>query len=215
VVHLELTINGKRYEVDAPEHWTLNDVLRGPLGLTGTKRACDYGGCGACTVLRDGVPIYSCVTLAVEAQGWQLTTIEGIAEADGTLHPVQRAFADHYAAQCGWCTPAMIVTSIALLNENKKPTEMEVREALSGVLCRRTGYGKILVPVHEAAAELRGTPWPIRLDALRLAYPRHSARTSGAAPRGFARLTRASDARSLTGRESPHAGNLLTARGFG
>lgn len=153
---LQLQINCQRHEIEAPEHWTLNDVLRGPLGLTGTKRACDYGGCGACTVLRDGVPIYSCVTLAIEAQGYDLTTIEGVAEPDGTLHPVQRAFADHYAAQCGWCTPAMIVTSVALLNENRSPTDREVREALSGVLCRCTGYGKIVVAVEEAAAEIRG-----------------------------------------------------------
>jgi carbon-monoxide dehydrogenase small subunit len=151
---LHLSINGETYDADARDNWTLNDVLRNVLELTGTKRACDYGGCGACTVLMEGMPIYSCVTLAANAEGHDIRTIEGVAE-EGELQPIQRAFADHYAAQCGWCTPAMIMTSTALLAENTSPTEEEIRDALSGVLCRCTGYGKIILAVQEAAAEMR------------------------------------------------------------
>jgi aerobic-type carbon monoxide dehydrogenase small subunit (CoxS/CutS family) len=151
---VKLQINGKALELDAPDHWTLNDALRMHLDLAGTKRACDYGGCGACTVLLDGEPVYSCVLLLGEAEGHEIETVEGVAPA-GELHPVQRAFADHYAAQCGWCTPAMIVTTKALLEQNPAPTQDEIREAISGVLCRCTGYGKIVLAVEEAAAEMR------------------------------------------------------------
>jgi len=151
---LQLSINGRRYAAEARDNWTLNDVLRNVLDLTGTKRSCDYGGCGACTVLMDGMPIYSCVTLATNAEGREIRTIEGVGE-DGALAPIQSAFADHYAAQCGWCTPAMIVTSCALLEENPDPSEDEIRDALSGVLCRCTGYGKIIDAVLEAARTMR------------------------------------------------------------
>jgi aerobic carbon-monoxide dehydrogenase small subunit len=152
---VRLSINGRDHETDVQDNWTLNDVLRTRLDLAGTKRACDYGGCGACTVLLDGLPVYSCVMLAAEAEGHQIETIEGVA-ASGELHPVQRAFMNHYAAQCGWCTPAMIVTTKALLEENADPTEDEIKESISGVLCRCTGYGKIILAVQEAAAEMRG-----------------------------------------------------------
>jgi carbon-monoxide dehydrogenase small subunit len=149
-----LSINDAIYEADARDSWTLNDVLRNVLDLTGTKRSCDYGGCGACTVLMDGMPIYSCVTLATNAEGHRIQTIEGVQER-GELRPIQRAFADHYAAQCGWCTPAMIMAAKALLDENANPSEDEIRDALSGVLCRCTGYGKIILAVEEAAREMR------------------------------------------------------------
>ncbi len=156
---IQLHINDQVHELDIRDNWTLNDVLRDHLEMTGTKRACDYGGCGSCTVLMDGTPIYSCVRLAVDAVGHHIETIEGVAH-DGQLHPIQRAFADHYAAQCGWCTPAQIVTAKALLDRNQSPTEDEVKEALSGVLCRCTGYGKIVLAVMEAAAEMRGEFMP-------------------------------------------------------
>jgi carbon-monoxide dehydrogenase small subunit len=154
MARLRLAINDAIYEADARDNWTLNDVLRNVLDLTGTKRSCDYGGCGACTVLMDGLPIYSCVTLATNAEGHRIQTIEGV-QQQGELQPIQRAFADHYAAQCGWCTPAMIMASTALLAENTNPSEDEIRDALSGVLCRCTGYGKIIQAVEEAAREMR------------------------------------------------------------
>jgi carbon-monoxide dehydrogenase small subunit len=154
MARLRLSINDAIYEADARDNWTLNDVLRNVLDLTGTKRSCDYGGCGACTVLMDGLPIYSCVTLATNAEGHRIQTIEGV-QQQGELRPIQRAFADRYAAQCGWCTPAMIMASTALLAENTNPSEDEIRDALSGVLCRCTGYGKIILAVEEAAREMR------------------------------------------------------------
>ena len=151
---ITLKINGSAHQLSVPSNWTLNDVLRNRLDLTGTKRACDYGGCGSCTVLIDGVDVYSCSILAVETQGKEILTIEGL--GDGTsLHPLQRTFALSYAAQCGWCTPGMIMSAKALLERNPNPTEAEVRTALSGVLCRCTGYSSIVQAVIEAARLMR------------------------------------------------------------
>jgi len=133
----------------------LNDVLRNVLDLTGTKRACDYGGCGSCTVLIDGLDAYSCVTLAVEVEGKDIQTIEGLSAA-AEPHPLQKYFASRYAAQCGWCTPGMIMSAKALLDRNPNPTDDEIRVALSGVLCRCTGYTSVVQAVQDAAAELRG-----------------------------------------------------------
>ena len=149
-----LKINGRDYRVRVDSNWTLNDVLRNRLDLTGTKRACDYGGCGSCTVLMDGVDVYSCSILAVDAQGKEILTIEGLGTREN-LHPLQKSFAHSYAAQCGWCTPGMILSAKALLDRNPNPTEAEVRTALSGVLCRCTGYTSIVNAVLEAASVMR------------------------------------------------------------
>jgi len=150
-----LRINGRDHRVRVDSNWTLNDVLRNRLDLTGTKRACDYGGCGSCTVLMDGVDVYSCSILAVDAQEKEILTIEGLGTREN-LHPLQKSFAHSYAAQCGWCTPGMILSAKALLDRNPTPTEAEVRSALSGVLCRCTGYTSIVNAVLEAASVMRG-----------------------------------------------------------
>jgi aerobic carbon-monoxide dehydrogenase small subunit len=152
---ITLKINGHAYQVTTPSNWTLNDVLRNRLDLTGTKRACDYGGCGSCTVLMDGVDVYSCSILAVEAHEKEIQTIEGLGDSE-KLHPLQKTFALSYAAQCGWCTPGMIMSAKALLSHNPSPTEAEVRAALSGVLCRCTGYSSIVQAVLDAARVMRG-----------------------------------------------------------
>lgn len=150
-----LKINGREHRLRVDANWTLNDVLRNRLDLTGTKRACDYGGCGSCTVLMDGVDVYSCSILALEAEGKEILTIEGIGTRED-LHPLQKTFALSYAAQCGWCTPGMIMSAKALLDRERNPTEEEVRIALSGVLCRCTGYTSIVQAVLDAARVMRG-----------------------------------------------------------
>jgi len=147
---MKLTVNGKTRWVTAPPDAFLVDVLRDQLALTGTKYGCGMGECGACTVLLDGAPVFSCLTLAVEAQGHEITTIEGLAR-DGELDPVQEAFAAAGGVQCGFCTPGMILSARALLDEVPMPTEEQVRRALSGNLCRCTGYGKIVEAVLAAA----------------------------------------------------------------
>ncbi|MGE5817512.1 MAG: (2Fe-2S)-binding protein [Deltaproteobacteria bacterium] len=152
--NITLKINGSSHRLSVPSNWTLNDVLRNRLDLTGTKRACDYGGCGSCTVLIDGVDVYSCSILAVEAQDKEIQTIEGLGDKDN-LHPLQKSFALSYAAQCGWCTPGMIMSAKALLERNPDPSEAEVRMALSGVLCRCTGYSSIVQAVIDAARFMR------------------------------------------------------------
>jgi carbon-monoxide dehydrogenase small subunit len=152
---ITLKINGNVHQLEIDSNWTLNDVLRNRLDFTGTKRACDYGGCGSCTLLMDGVDVYSCSILAVEAQEKEILTIEGLASGE-ELHPLQQSFALSYAAQCGWCTPGMIMSAKALLDRNPNPTEEEVRVALSGVLCRCTGYSSIIQAVIDAAHVMRG-----------------------------------------------------------
>ena len=153
--NIALQINGREYQLIVDSNWTLNDVLRNRLDLTGTKRACDYGGCGSCTVLMDGVDVYSCSILALEAEGKEIMTIEGLGTKEN-LHPLQKSFALSYAAQCGWCTPGMIMSAKALLDRNPDPAEADVRTALSGVLCRCTGYTSIVNAVLEAASVIRG-----------------------------------------------------------
>lgn len=148
--NITLKINGNHHRLTVASNWTLNDVLRNCLDLTGTKRACDYGGCGSCTVLMDGVDVYSCSILAVEAEDKDIQTIEGLGARDNP-HPLQKSFALSYAAQCGWCTPGMIMSAKALLDRNPDPSEAEVRTALSGILCRCTGYASIVKAVIEAA----------------------------------------------------------------
>lgn len=147
---IELRINGDLYEVAIDPRRTLVEVLRDDLDLTGTKESCGDGDCGACTVLMDGKPVNSCLTLALEAQGKDILTIEGLAQ-NGQLHPVQQAFIDYFAVQCGFCTPGMILSAKALLDRNPHPTEDEVRKAISGNLCRCTGYVKIVEAILAVA----------------------------------------------------------------
>jgi carbon-monoxide dehydrogenase small subunit len=151
---VRMTINGKPYEATVPARRTLVDLLRYELGLTGTKEACSVGVCGACTVSMNGRIVASCITLAVQADGAELTTIEGIGSPDN-LHPLQQAFIDYGGFQCGICTPGQIVAAKALLDENPHPTEDEIKEWLMGNLCRCTGYYQIIESV-QAAAEKAG-----------------------------------------------------------
>lgn len=140
---LTIKINGKLQSLTVEPGRTLLEVLREDLGLTGTKQACDTGGCGACTVIIDGRPVYSCLMLAVDCEGKDILTIEGLA-SDGHLHPIQEAFIKYGAIQCGFCTPGMVMSAKALLDENPEPTEQDVRKAIAGNLCRCTGYAKIV-----------------------------------------------------------------------
>ena len=150
---ITLRVNGETYEVAVQPWRTLLEVIRNDIGLTGAKRGCDEGDCGACTVIIDGKPVSSCLSLAVEAQGKDITTIEGLAK-NGQLHPLQSAFVEHGGIQCGFCTPGMILSAKALLDENPKPTEEEVREGISGNLCRCTGYVKIVEAIMAVSEEL-------------------------------------------------------------
>lgn len=150
---IELKVNGESHQVAVPVQKTLLEVLREDLQLTGTKHGCELGECGTCTVLIDGEPVLSCLTLALDAQGCEITTVEGL-EQNGRLHPLQIAFAERGAAQCGYCTPGMLVTAKALLDKNPNPSRDEIKEALSGNLCRCTGYLKIIEAVELAASRL-------------------------------------------------------------
>ena len=151
---VELNINGEAYELAIVPSHTLLEVLREDAGLTGTKHGCEQGECGLCTVLIDGLPQFSCLTLAVEVQGSEIRTVEGLARG-GELHPLQQAFAEKGASQCGYCSPGMLMSAQALLERNPAPTRSEIREALAGNLCRCTGYLAILDAVELAAARLR------------------------------------------------------------
>lgn len=146
---ITLKVNGGVHQLLVEPRQTLLDVLREELGLTGTKKACNLGSCGCCTVLMDGKPVLSCLILAIDAQGKAILTIEGIADRD-RLHPIQQAFIDHNAFQCGFCTPGMILAAKALLDENPRPTEDEIREGISGNLCRCTGYDQIVEAIKSA-----------------------------------------------------------------
>lgn len=150
--HLKFTLNGKPIELDTEPHLTLLQLLRDQLMLTGTKEACGTGDCGACTVLLDGEPICSCLKLAAEVEGSQVVTIEGLGTEDA-LDPLQKAFIAMGGLQCGFCTPGMLLSAKALLIKNPHPTEAEIRAALSGNLCRCTGYDKIIRAVQMAAEE--------------------------------------------------------------
>ena len=152
---LRLRVNGEDHEVAAATHKTLLEVLREEMGLTGTKHGCELGECGTCTVLVDGVPVLSCLALPVELEGREIVTVEGMAEG-GRLHPLQQAFAELGAAQCGYCTPGILLTAQALLRENPTPRRPEIRAALAGNLCRCTGYTKILDAVELAALRMSG-----------------------------------------------------------
>jgi carbon-monoxide dehydrogenase small subunit len=151
---IALKVNGESHEVAVEPRMTLLEVLRDMVGLTGTKNGCSLGNCGSCTVLLNGKPVASCLVLAVEAQGKEVMTIEGLAQ-NGELHPMQQAFIDHGALQCGFCTPGMILSAKALLDENPDPTEDEVKEALSGNLCRCTGYTDAVNAILDVAERMK------------------------------------------------------------
>lgn len=152
---IEFTVNGRKRKVLVRPKDLLLNVIRDELGLKGTKYGCGTGECGACTVLLDGRPVLSCLTLAVAADGRNITTIEGIG-TDENLHPIQQAFIDAGAIQCGYCTPGMIISAKALLDRNPNPTEEEIRQAIKGNLCRCTGYVKIIAAIQLAAKRMRG-----------------------------------------------------------
>ena len=156
---VELNVNGQRYEVAVNPRDLLVDVLRRKVGFIGPKKGCGEGHCGACTVLVEGQPVCSCLTLAVAAQGKSIVTIEGLAP-DGRLNPLQQSFVDLGAIQCGFCTPGMILSAQALLDGNPDPSEIEIRTALAGNLCRCTGYVKIVEAVQEAARRTRASKTP-------------------------------------------------------
>ncbi|TRZ68479.1 MAG: (2Fe-2S)-binding protein [Rhodocyclaceae bacterium] len=147
---LGLKVNGTSHALELEPHRSLLNVLREDLGLTGTKKGCHSGHCGACTVLLDGAPVNACMVLAVQADGHEVTTIEGVA-VDGQLHPLQEAFIEYGASQCGYCTPGMVLNSIALLRETPRPTRSEIQEALAGNLCRCTGYVQIIEAIQSVA----------------------------------------------------------------
>ena len=153
-VVVRLTINGVAREGRCEPRKLLADFIRGDLGLTGTHVGCEHGICGACTVLIDGEAARSCLMLAVQASGKEIRTIEGLAQ-DGKLHPLQEAFREHHGLQCGFCTPGMLMTALDLLRVNPEPTEAEIREGISAVLCRCTGYHGIVKAVEAAAVVLR------------------------------------------------------------
>jgi len=154
-VKIAFELNGEPVEVAFAPHKTLLEVLREDLGLTGTKHGCELGECGTCTVLLDGTPVLSCLALGLACAGRRVKTVEGMAQG-GKLHPLQEAFAELGAAQCGYCTPAFLLAAEALLSESPRPTRDEIKQALSGNLCRCTGYIKIYEAVELAAARLRG-----------------------------------------------------------
>ena len=154
--HITISLNGEKTDVAFAPYKTLLEVLREDLALTGTKHGCELGECGACAVLVNGRPVLSCLMLALECEDAEVMTVEGLA-ADGQLHPLQDEFADLGAAQCGYCTPAILLTAKALLEKNQNPTRDEIREALSGVLCRCTGYLQIFESVESAILKIAST----------------------------------------------------------
>ena len=157
---ISLKVNGTTHHLEVEPRWLLADVLRDQLGLTGTHLGCEQGVCGVCTVLMDGRPTRSCLTLAVTADGSEVVTVEGLASGE-TLHPVQEAFWQEHALQCGFCTPGFLVTAVHFLKENPNPTRAEIREALAGNLCRCTGYQYIVNAVQRAAETMRREGAPI------------------------------------------------------
>src|SRR5262245_11944531 len=155
---IAVTVNGRRYGETVETRLTLADFLRQQLGLTGTHLGCEHGVCGACTVLVEGRSARSCLMLAVQADGHEITTVEGIAPDAANLHPLQQAFQDNHGLQCGFCTPGMLITLLEFLRDNPDPTEQEVRVAISGNLCRCTGYQGIVNAALDAAKRLQAAP---------------------------------------------------------
>lgn len=155
VIDIAVTVNGVRHEVTVEARRTLSDVIRDDLGLTGTHLGCEHGVCGACTILIDGQPARSCLMLAAQAEDTELTTIEGLAGPDGTLHPIQQAMMESHGFQCAFCAPGFLMSAVALLEENPEPTNEEIREELSGNLCRCTGYQSIVAGVETAVRVMK------------------------------------------------------------
>lgn len=153
--YISLKINGQAYSANVQSRRTLLDLLRDQLYLTGTKKVCDMGHCGACTVYKEGVPVLACITLAVACDGAQVSTVEGLESADGTLSALQQAFIECDALQCGFCTPGQLMSATALLRENADPTDEQIREGMSGNLCRCGAYEGIFQAVKRAATELK------------------------------------------------------------
>jgi carbon-monoxide dehydrogenase small subunit len=153
---LQLQVNGRRVDTAVEPNTLLVDLIRDSLALTGTHRGCDTAQCGACTVLLDGAPVKACSILALQAAGGRVTTVEALAGADGTLHPLQEAFIDCHGLQCGFCTPGMLMAAAALLAQHPQPSDAEIAEALEGNLCRCTGYVNIVAAVKQAAAAMKG-----------------------------------------------------------
>ena len=151
---VRLTVNGREYEREVEPRMTLVDFLRHELGLTGTHVGCEHGVCGACTIIRNGEAVRSCLMLAVQADGAELRTVEGLAGADG-LHPVQQAFIERHGLQCGFCTPGFLMSTVELLETTTEPSDEQIREAIGGNICRCTGYQSILESVHLAAQKMR------------------------------------------------------------
>jgi aerobic-type carbon monoxide dehydrogenase small subunit (CoxS/CutS family) len=154
--NIVLVVNGTRYQRSVEARLLLSDFIRHDLLLAGTHVGCEHGVCGACTILFDGLPARSCLMLAAQANGHEITTVEGLAAGPDQLSPLQQAMREHHGLQCGYCTPGLLITMTAFLTENPSPTEVEVREALSGNLCRCTGYQHIVDAVLAAAAQIRG-----------------------------------------------------------
>jgi aerobic carbon-monoxide dehydrogenase small subunit len=157
---IAVSVNGTKYAKDISVRLTLADFLRHELGLTGTHVGCEHGVCGACTILLDGRSVRSCLLLAVQADGREVTTVEGIAPAPDQLHPLQEAFRDQHGLQCGFCTPGLLTTLLEFLRDNPDPTEHEIRVAISGNLCRCTGYQGIVLATLDAAKRMRAQPQP-------------------------------------------------------
>jgi carbon-monoxide dehydrogenase small subunit len=154
-LRIQFQINGKQHRLDVAPHRTLLEVIREDLKLTGTKQGCGQGECGSCTVIMGGKTVNSCLIPAVEADGQEITTIEGLADGD-RLHPIQQAFVDHAGMQCGFCTPGMIMSAKVLLDENENPSEADIRESIEGNFCRCTGYTKIIESIGAAADVMKG-----------------------------------------------------------
>ena len=154
-VRISLTVNGTRYEREVEPRLLLVQLIRDELRLTGTHIGCDTTYCGACTLLLDGKTVKSCTVLAVQADGCEVLTVEGL-ERDGELHPLQKAFSEHHGLQCGYCTPGMLMSSYALLEETPRPTDLEIRKGIQGNLCRCTGYHNIVEAIKSAAGDMAG-----------------------------------------------------------
>jgi aerobic carbon-monoxide dehydrogenase small subunit len=161
LMEIKFTLNGKVIGVEVPPHWTLLRLLREKFGLTGTKEGCGIGECGACTVLLDGMPVNACLVMAPKVEGRKVETVEGLGSRE-SLHPLQKSFIDHGAIQCGFCTPGILMSSKALLEKNSNPTREEIKETISGHLCRCTGYHQIIEAI-ESTIEVRGSS-PLRRD---------------------------------------------------
>ena len=155
---ITLTVNGRSYESAVEPRRHLADFLRQDLGLTGTHVGCEHGACGACTVIVNGAALRACLIFAVQVGGAEITTVEGLSKADGTLHPLQQAFRENHGLQCGFCTPGMLMTLVAFLGEHPDADEVEIRDAISGNICRCTGYETIVDAAQQAIGAIRGAP---------------------------------------------------------